>query len=388
MFVDGEWVDARSGETFETVDPFTGRAWATLPRAAQADVDAAVGAARRAFDDGPWRRAPGKERARLLRRLAELVDQHAQEIATIEVTDNGKLLREMEQQLRGLPDYFHYWAGAADKIHGETLPGPTPDWLVYTVREPVGVVAAITPWNSPVLLMTWKLAPALAAGCTVVVKPAEQAPASTLEFARLVEEAGFPPGVFNVVTGFGPDAGAPLAAHPGRGQGRVHGLDRHGHGSDAGRRGAPRARDAGAGRQVAQRGVRRRRPRGGRQRRRGRHLRRLGADLHGRLAPARARVGPRRAARAGGGSRGGGAARRPAARRDRDGAAGVRGPSRQRAAADRRRRGGGRAAGHRRPAARRRRSCATASSSSRPSSPTCATTCRSRARRSSGPSSR
>jgi acyl-CoA reductase-like NAD-dependent aldehyde dehydrogenase len=158
---------------------------------------------------------PARERARLLRRLADLVAERALEIATVEVTDNGKLLREMEQQLRGLPDYLHYWAGAADKVGGETIPGPSEDWLIYTRREPVGVVAAITPWNSPVLLLTWKLGPALAAGCTVVAKPAEQAPASTLEFAKLFEEAGFPPGVFNVLTGFGPDAGAPLAEHPG-----------------------------------------------------------------------------------------------------------------------------------------------------------------------------
>ncbi len=215
MLVGGEWVDARSGETFETVDPFTARPWATVPRAGPEDVDAAVAAARSAFDDGPWGRAPGRERARLLRRLAALVEERALEIATVEVTDNGKLLREMEQQLRGLPDYLHYWAGAADKIGGETIPGPTEDWLIYTRREPAGVVAAITPWNSPVLLATWKLAPALAAGCTLVLKPAEQAPASTLELARLFEEAGFPPGVVNVVTGFGPGAGAPLVEHPG-----------------------------------------------------------------------------------------------------------------------------------------------------------------------------
>ena len=186
-----------------------------MPRAGKEDVDAAVAAARAAFDDGPWPRMPARERARLLRRLADLVAERALDIATVEVTDNGKLLREMEQQLRGLPDYLHYWAGAADKIGGATIPGPTEDWLIYTRREPVGVVAAITPWNSPVLLLTWKLGPALAAGCTVVAKPAEQAPASTLEFAKLFEEAGFPPGVFNVLTGFGPDAGAPLAEHPG-----------------------------------------------------------------------------------------------------------------------------------------------------------------------------
>jgi (Z)-2-((N-methylformamido)methylene)-5-hydroxybutyrolactone dehydrogenase len=213
--VGGEWVDARSGATFETVDPYTARAWATVPRAGPEDVDAAVAAARAAFDDGPWPRMPARERARLLRRLADLVAERALDIATVEVTDNGKLLREMEQQLRGLPDYLHYWAGAADKVGGETIPGPSEDWLIYTRREPVGVVAAITPWNSPVLLLTWKLGPALAAGCTVVAKPAEQAPASTLEFAKLFEEAGFPPGVFNVLTGFGPDAGAPLAEHPG-----------------------------------------------------------------------------------------------------------------------------------------------------------------------------
>jgi acyl-CoA reductase-like NAD-dependent aldehyde dehydrogenase len=215
MLIGGEWVDARGEETFESVDPFTGRPWAVVPRAGPADVDAAVGAARAAFDDGPWRRTTGAERARLMRRLADLIGSNAERIAVVESTDNGKLIREMEGQLRGLADYYHYFAGAADKIHGETLPSDRPNFFIYTLREPAGVVGAITPWNSPILLMSWKLAPALAAGCTFVVKPAEQAPASTLEFAALVEEAGFPPGVFNVVTGFGPDAGAPLVAHPG-----------------------------------------------------------------------------------------------------------------------------------------------------------------------------
>jgi aldehyde dehydrogenase (NAD+) len=215
MLIGGEWVDARSGETFESVDPFTGRVWAEIPNAGPEDVDAAVRAARAAFDDGPWPRVAGTERARLMRRLADLIAERAEEIAVVETTDNGKLIREMEGQLRGLADYYHWFAGAADKIHGETIPADRTNFLIYTLKEPVGVVAAITPWNSPVLLMSWKLAPALAAGCTFVVKPAEQAPASTLEFARLVEEAGFPPGVFNVVTGFGPGAGAPLVAHEG-----------------------------------------------------------------------------------------------------------------------------------------------------------------------------
>src|SRR6188472_4418388 len=214
MLIGGEWVDAAAGETFDSVDPFTGRPWAVVPHAGPADVDAAVRAARAAFDSGPWRRTTGVERARLMRRLAELIAADAERIAVVESTDNGKLIREMEGQLRGLADYYHYFAGAADKIGGETLPADRPNFFIYTLREPVGVVGAITPWNSPVLLMSWKLAPALAAGCTFVVKPAEQAPASTLEFAELVERAGFPPGVFNVVTGFG-EAGAALVAHPG-----------------------------------------------------------------------------------------------------------------------------------------------------------------------------
>ncbi|MBV9816896.1 MAG: aldehyde dehydrogenase [Solirubrobacterales bacterium] len=215
MYVDGEWVDARSGETFESVDPFTGAVWAEIPRAGAADVDVAVRAARRAFDEGPWGRTTATERARMMRRLGDLIAERARDVAVVESIDNGKLLREMEGQLKGMPAWYEYFAGAADKLTGETLPSDKANFFIYTVRQPVGVVAAITPWNSPILLMTWKLAPALAAGCTFVVKPAEQAPVSTLEFAKLVDEAGFPPGVFNVVTGFGPDCGAPLAEHPG-----------------------------------------------------------------------------------------------------------------------------------------------------------------------------
>jgi acyl-CoA reductase-like NAD-dependent aldehyde dehydrogenase len=213
MLIGGEWVAARSGATFESINPYTAQPWATIPRAGAEDVDAAVRAARDAFVS--WSRTTPASRARLLRRLAELIEEHAARIARVETTDNGKLLREMEGQLRSLADYYQYYAGAADKIGGETLPADRDNFFVYTLREPVGVVAAITPWNSPVLLMSWKAAPALAAGCCIVVKPAEQAPASTLEFAALVEEAGFPPGVFNVVTGFGGEAGAPLVAHPG-----------------------------------------------------------------------------------------------------------------------------------------------------------------------------
>jgi (Z)-2-((N-methylformamido)methylene)-5-hydroxybutyrolactone dehydrogenase len=215
MLVGGEWVDARSGETFETVNPYTGMVWATAPEAGEEDVDRAVRAAREAFDSGPWGSMTGTQRARLMRRLAELIAEHAEAIALIESTDNGKLLREMSGQLRALPEHYHYFAGAADKIQGDTIPSDKPNFFVYTRREPVGVVGMVVPWNSPVLLLSWKLATALAAGCTVVAKPAEQTPASTLEFAKLFEEAGFPPGVFNVVTGDGATAGRALVRHPG-----------------------------------------------------------------------------------------------------------------------------------------------------------------------------
>jgi aldehyde dehydrogenase (NAD+) len=215
MLVGGAWVDARSGRVFENINPFTGRVWSVAPDADAEDVDLAVRAARRAFDDGPWGRMTGTERARLMRRLAGLIADNAERLAAVETTDNGKLIREMLGQLQALPEWYHYFAGAADKLQGETIPSDKANFFVYTRREPLGVVAMITPWNSPLLLLSFKLAPALAAGNTVVVKPAEQAPASTLEFGRLFEEAGFPPGVVNVVTGFGRTAGQALVRHPG-----------------------------------------------------------------------------------------------------------------------------------------------------------------------------
>ncbi len=215
MLIGGEWVEPLSGKTFESTNPFTGKAWATVAEAEAEDVDRAVKAARHAFDEGPWGRMTGTERARLLRRLAELIGENAESLASVESTDNGKLLREMGGQLKGLPEWYYYFAGAADKIHGDTIPSDKPNFFVYTRKEPVGVVGAITPWNSPLLLLSFKLPAALAAGCTFVVKPAEHTSASTLEFGKLFEEAGFPPGVFNVVTGYGAGAGAALTAHPG-----------------------------------------------------------------------------------------------------------------------------------------------------------------------------
>jgi aldehyde dehydrogenase (NAD+) len=215
LFIGGKWTDAVSGATFQSLNPFTGEPWAEVPDGGAEDVDRAVQAARAAFTDSEWAGLTGKDRARLLRRLAALLARDAEELARCETRDNGKLLREMRTQCVAIPDYYEYFAGMADKIQGEVLPTDKPSALVYTRHEPVGVVGAIVPWNSPLLLMTWKLATALAAGCTFVCKPSEQTPCSALEFARRVEEVGFPPGVFNVVTGYGPTAGKALATHPG-----------------------------------------------------------------------------------------------------------------------------------------------------------------------------
>ena len=214
MLVGGRAVDALSGATFESENPYTGEPWAVVPDGGPEDVDAAVGAARAALD-GEWGALTGFARAALLHRLADLIDADAERLARLEVNDSGKLHREMIGQLRGLGGWYRWFAGLADKLEGRQIPTDNPGYLVYTRREPVGVVAAITPWNSPLLLLTWKLAPALAAGCTAVIKPSEHAPVSTLGFASLFEAAGFPPGVVNVVTGLSRQTGAALAGHPG-----------------------------------------------------------------------------------------------------------------------------------------------------------------------------
>jgi acyl-CoA reductase-like NAD-dependent aldehyde dehydrogenase len=214
MLIGGKAVGASDGATFESLNPYTGRAWAVVPDGGPADVNAAVAAARAALD-GEWGAMTGFGRAALLRRLADLVAVNAERLAALEVNDSGKLYREMIGQLTGLGGWYQYFAGLADKIEGRQIPSPNPNYLVYTRREPVGVVAAITPWNSPLMLMTWKLAPALAAGCTMVIKPSEHAPVSTLAFAELITAAGFPPGVVNVVSGLSRETGAALAAHPG-----------------------------------------------------------------------------------------------------------------------------------------------------------------------------
>jgi aldehyde dehydrogenase (NAD+) len=214
MYVGGEWVDAGSGDCFESDNPYLGEPWALIPRGTAADADRAVRAAHAAFTAGEWPRLTASRRGALLRRLGDLISQRSNELAEIEVRDNGKLFAEMSAQTAYMAQWYHYYGGLADKVEGAVLPTDKPETFNYTRYEPLGVVAAIIPWNSPLLLMAWKLAPALAAGNTVVVKPSEFTSASALEFMKLVEEAGFPPGVVNVVTGFGADVGAPLIEHP------------------------------------------------------------------------------------------------------------------------------------------------------------------------------
>ena len=214
LVIDGQLTEPVSGRSYDSVDPFSGAPWATAADGGEADVNLAVAAARRALA-GPWGQLTGFGRARLMRRLAELIARDADRLAEFETRDTGKLLREMRGQLGSIPDWFYYFSGLADKLEGSTIPADKPNFLVYTRREPAGVVAAIVPWNSPLLLLCWKLAPALAAGCTMVAKPSDYSPASAIALAGLVEEAGFPPGVFNVVSGFGPEVGKALAAHPG-----------------------------------------------------------------------------------------------------------------------------------------------------------------------------
>jgi len=214
MFIDGEWRAARSGDTFDSYNPATGEAWCRVPDAGEADIDDAVQAAHRAFESPEWTGLTATARGKMLYRLGQLIAEHAETLAQLESRDNGKLIRETRGQVSYLPEFFYYTAGLADKVVGETLPLDKPDMFGATVRVPLGVVAAIIPWNSPLYLTAIKLAPALAAGNTIVIKPSEHASASLVELMKLVEKAGFPKGVVNLVTGFGPTTGAALTAHP------------------------------------------------------------------------------------------------------------------------------------------------------------------------------
>lgn len=214
LYIDGQLVESASRSTFESDNPYTGQAWATISRGNASDVDIAVQAAHRAFTEGPWPAMTASQRGQLLVKVGDLIAREARNLAQIEVTDNGKLFSEMQGQLNYIPQWFYYFGGLADKIEGSVIPIDKKGYFTFTRHEPLGVVGIITPWNSPLLLLAWKLAPALAAGCTVVIKPSEFTSASTLDFARLFDEAGFPPGVVNVVTGFGDEVGSPLVSHP------------------------------------------------------------------------------------------------------------------------------------------------------------------------------
>ncbi|HUF43728.1 MAG TPA: aldehyde dehydrogenase [Aestuariivirgaceae bacterium] len=214
MYIDGKWAAAASGAEFESVDPYRGEPWALVPRADAEDADRAVEAAAAAFEDPSWRDLLPRERADLLFKLADLIARDAERLADLEVRDNGKLMSEMLAQMRYMPQWYKYYGGLADKIEGRVTRIDKPGMFHYITHDPVGVVVTITPWNSPLLLATWKIAPALAAGCTIVAKPSEFTSASILAFAELVEEAGFSPGVFNVVTGFGAEIGDALVRHP------------------------------------------------------------------------------------------------------------------------------------------------------------------------------
>ena len=214
LLIGGKWVAALSGKTFEVQDPGTGAVIARVAEGDAADIDLAVQAARRAFESGSWHSMRPADRTRLLLRLADLVEQHGDELAELEVIDNGKPLASAKRGIAGTADMIRYMAGWATKMNGETVQVSVPgDWHAYTLREPVGVVGQIIPWNFPLSMAVWKLAPALAVGCTVVLKPAEQTPLNALRLGQLITDAGFPDGVVNIVTGFGSGAGAALASH-------------------------------------------------------------------------------------------------------------------------------------------------------------------------------
>ncbi len=214
MLINGQWVEAASGKTFPTYNPATGEVLARVAEGDREDIDRAVKAARAAFETGPWSKMTPSERGRVIWKLGDLLEQNLEEFAELEMLDNGKPLKIA--RVADVPlavDLFRYMAGWATKIEGNTIP-ISGKFLAYTLRQPVGVVGQIIPWNFPLLMAAWKLGPALATGCTVVIKPAEQTPLSCLRLGELVQEAGIPDGVVNIVPGYGETAGAALAAHP------------------------------------------------------------------------------------------------------------------------------------------------------------------------------
>ena len=213
-FIGGQYVDPIGERWIDTVNPYTGEAWARIPQGCAKDVDRAVAAAKQAMSESPWATMTATQRGKLMLKLADLVSRNVDRLAEIEVRDNGKLIAEMRGQVAYHAEWWRYFGGLADKIEGRVMPIDKPDVFAFTRQEPVGVVGALTAWNSPLLFIAWKCAAALAAGCAVVVKPSEFASASTLEYAALTKEAGFPDGVFNVVSGLGHEAGSALVDHP------------------------------------------------------------------------------------------------------------------------------------------------------------------------------
>ena len=214
LYIDGDFCEASDGGRFDSTNPATGEVWASAPAATEADVDRAVRAAHRAMTSGEWASMTATARGRLLYRLADLVAENSHRLGEVETTDSGKLAAETRAQSAYVADYYRYYAGLADKIQGDTLPIDKPDLHVFTTRDPIGVVAAIVPWNAELFLTATKVGPALAAGNTVVIKASEIAPVPLLEFARVLDEVGFPPGVVNLLSGFGEPCGRALTSHP------------------------------------------------------------------------------------------------------------------------------------------------------------------------------
>lgn len=214
LYINGEWREPTSQDYFESFNPYTGQAHCLIPRSNVEDVELAVSAAQQAFTQGEWSQLTATVRGHYLRKLGDLIAERAAELAEIEVKDNGKLFAEMYMQLKYIPQWYYYFAGLADKVEGRVLPSDKPDAFNYTRYEPLGVVVGIVPWNSPLLTATWKIAPALAAGNTFILKPSEHTSVSALALAEIFGQAGFPPGVFNVITGFGHEIGDALVGHP------------------------------------------------------------------------------------------------------------------------------------------------------------------------------
>ena len=214
LYINGEWCEGSSNQCLDSYNPATGEAWATFACASPEDVERAVEGAKAALRNPEWAKMSASGRGKLLYRLAELVEQNAEQLGKIETTDSGKLAHETVAQTRYVGDYYRYYAGLADKIEGATLPIDKPDMFVFTRREPIGVVAAVVPWNAQMFLTATKLGPALAAGCTVILKASEIAPCPMFAFAKLVEEAGFPKGVVSVITGDAENCAIPLTSHP------------------------------------------------------------------------------------------------------------------------------------------------------------------------------